>query len=118
MSEFKARIIAELDTSKVEQQIKNIDNQKVKITVDGDSAKEAEKNVKSVNTAIKNTAKSTETFGQKLKNALHIGSAAALACKGISFIRQAANDAINSVKELNKSLTNLRIVTNASQTEA
>lgn len=118
MSVFKAHIVAELDTSKVEQQIQNLDNKKIKISVDSNLTKETEKNVKSVDNAIKQTTKSTKTFGQRLKNAFNICSVAALAYKGINLIRQAANSAVNSVKELNQSLTNLRIVTNASQTEA
>lgn len=118
MDKFKAHIVAELDTSKVEQQIKNLDNKKIKITVDGNSTKATEKNVKSVDNAVKKTTKSSETFGQGLKNALQIGSAAALAYKGISLVRKAVKNAVNSVKELNQSMTNLRIVTGANQSEA
>lgn len=119
MSEFKARIVAELDTAKLNQQIKELQNKNINLNVKTDnSAKEAEKNINNINNAVKQTTKSAETFGQKLKNALGIGSAAAIVYKGISLIRQAANNAVNSVKELNESLTNLRIVTNASQTEA
>ena len=115
MSEFKARIVAELDTAKLNQQIKELQNKDINLTVKTDTAT---KNVGQVDKAIKQTTKSAETFGQKLKNALGIGSAAALAYKGISLIKQAANNAVNSVKELNQSLTNLRIVTNSNQTEA
>lgn len=115
MSEFKARIVAELDTAKLNQQIKELQNKDINLTVKTDTAT---KNVVQVDKAIKQTTKSAETFGQKLKNALGIGSAAALAYKGISLIRQAANNAVNSVKELNQSLTNLRIVTGANQSEA
>ena len=115
MSEFKARIIAELDTQKLNQQIKELQNKDINLTVKTDTAT---KNVGQVDKAIKQTTKSAETFGQKLKNALGIGSAAAIVYKGISLIRQAANNAVNSVKELNQSLTNLRIVTNSSEAEA
>ena len=115
MSEFKAKIVAELDTAKLNQQIKELQGKNINLNVKTDTAA---KNVGQVDKAIKQTTKSAETFGQKLKNALGIGSAAALAYKGISLIKQAANNAVNSVKELNQSLTNLRIVTNASQTEA
>lgn len=115
MSEFKAKIVAELDTQKLKQQINELQNKNINLNVKTDTAT---KNVGQVDKVIKQTTKSAETFGQKLKNALGIGSAAALAYKGISLIKQAANNAVNSVKELNQSLTNLRIVTNASQTEA
>lgn len=115
MSEFKARIVAELDTAKLNQQIKELQGKNINLNVKTDTATN---NVGQVDKVIKQTTKSAETFGQKLKNALGIGSAAALAYKGISLIRQAANNAVNSVKELNQSLTNLRIVTNASESEA
>ena len=115
MSEFKARIVAELDTAKLNQQIKDLKQKDINLNVKTDTAT---KNVGQVDKVIKQTTKSAETFGQKLKNALGIGSAAALAYKGISLIKQAANNAVNSVKELNQSLTNLRIVTNSSETEA
>ncbi len=119
--EFKIVIGAQLneaDIAALEQRLNAISNKKVKISVDSNSSKETEKNVNNVNKSIKQTTKSAETFGQKLKNALHIGSAAAIAYKGISLIKQAANNAVNSVKELNQSLTNLRIVTGANQSEA
>lgn len=115
MSEFKARIVAELDAAKLNQQIKDLQGKNITVDV---KTNDTNKNVEQINKTIKQTTKSAETFGQKLKNALGIGSAAALAYKGISLIRQAANNAVNSVKELNQSLTNLRIVTNASETEA
>lgn len=115
MSEFKARIIAELDTAKLNQQIKELQGKDINLNVKTDTAT---KNVGQVDKVIKQTTKSAETFGQKLKNAFGIGSAAAIVYKGISLIRQAANNAVNSVKELNQSLTNLRIVTNSSEAEA
>lgn len=115
MSEFKARIVAELDTQKLNQQIKDLQGKNITVDV---KTNDTNKNVEQINKTIKQTTKSAETFGQKLKNALGIGSAAALAYKGISLIKQAANNAVNSVKELNQSLTNLRIVTNASESEA
>lgn len=119
MSEFKARIVAELDTAKLNQQIKDLQNKNINLNVKTDNAtKEAQKNINNIDKAVKQTTKSADTFGQKLKNALHIGSAAAFVYKGISLIKQAANNAVNSVKELNQSLTNLRIVTNSSQSEA
>lgn len=119
--EYKIVLGAELneaDLSALEQRINEISKKKIKISLDSNSSKETEKNINNINNAVKQTTKSAETFGQKLKNALHIGSAAALVYKGISLIRQAANNAVNSVKELNQSLTNLRIVTGAGKSEA
>ena len=119
--EYKIIIGAELneaDLAMIEQRINEVSNTKIKISVDNNSGKEAEKNVKSINNAVKQTTKSTETFGQKLKNAFKISTVYSIAYKAINSIRQAANNAVNSVIELNQSLTNLRIVTNANQTEA
>lgn len=119
--EFKILIGAQLneaDLAALEQRISEISNKKVKITLDSNSSKATEKNVNNVNKSIKQTTKSAETFGQKLKNAFKISTVYSIAYKAINSIRQAANNAINSVKELNQSLTNLRIVTNSSQTEA
>lgn len=120
--EYKIVIGAELseaDLAAIEQRInERFSNKKVKITVDNNSGKEAEKNVNNIDKAVKQTTKSAETFGQKLKNAFKISTVYSIAYKAINSIRQAANNAVNSVKELNHSFTNLRIVTNASQTEA
>lgn len=119
MSEFKARIVAELDTQKLNQQIKDLQNKNINLNVKTDTAtKEAQKNINNIDKAVKQTTKSAETFGQKLKNAFKISTVYSIAYKAINSIRQAANNAVNSVKELNQSLTNLRIVTNANQTEA
>lgn len=119
MSKFKARIVAELDTAKLNQQIKDLQNKNINLNVKTDNAtKEAQKNINNIDKAVKQTTKSAETFGQKLKNAFKISTVYSIAYKAINSIRQAANNAVNSVKELNQSLTNLRIVTNASQTEA
>lgn len=110
--------LSEADLAALEQRLNAISNKKIKITLDGNSSKEAEKNVNNINKSIKQTTKSAETFGQKLKNAFKINTVYSIAYKAINSIRQAANNAVNSVKELNQSLTNLRIVTNSSQTEA
>ena len=115
MSEFKARIVAELDTAKLNQQIKELQGKNINLNVKTDTAT---KNVGQVDKAVKQTTKSAETFGQKLKNAFKISTVYSIAYKAINSIRQAANNAVNSVKELNQSLTNLRIVTNANQNEA
>lgn len=113
MSEFKAKIIAELDTAKVEQELQNLQKNGGKVKVAA-STKEAEKEFKSLNSEINKTAKSSETFGQKLKDALHIGSAAAVIAKGFQLISSAARQAINTIKELDNVATNLRMATGES----
>lgn len=102
--EFKIVIGAQLneaDLLALEQRLNAISNKKIKITLDSNSGKEAEKNVNNINKSIKQTTKSAETFGQKLKNAFKISTVYSIAYKAINSIRQAANNAVNSVKELN-----------------
>ena len=119
MSEFRAKIVAELDTAKLNQQINELQNKNINLNVKTDNAtKEAQKNINNIDKAVKQTTKSAETFGQKLKNAFKISTVYSIAYKAINLISQASQNAINSVKELNQSLTNLRIVTGANQTEA
>lgn len=115
MAEFKARIVAELDTAELEQRLKKVLGKNYKLTIESEKAKE---DINSIGNSITQTEKKASTFGLTLKNALHIGSAAALVAKEISLIRTAANKAVETVKNLNQSLTDLRIVTKKSNAEA
>lgn len=115
MTEFKARIVAELDTAELEKRLSKVLGKNYKLTIESEKAKE---DINSIGNSITQTEKKTSSFGSTLKNALHIGSAAALVAKGISLIRTAANKAVETVKNLNQSLTDLRIVTNKSNAEA
>ena len=115
MTEFRARIVAELDTAELEQRLKKVLGKDYKLTIESEKSKE---DINSLGDTITRTEKKTSSFGSSLKNALHIGSAAALVAKGISLIRTAANKAVETVKNLNQSLTDLRIVTNKSNAEA
>lgn len=115
MKEFRARIVAELDTAELEQRLKKVLGKNYKLTIESTKAKE---DINAFGDTITKTEKKTSSFGSTLKNALHIGSAAALVAKGISLIRTAANKAVETVKSLNQSLTDLRIVTNKGNVEA
>ena len=115
MTEFKAIIVAELDTAELEKRLSKVLGKNYKLTIESEKAKE---DINSIGNSITQTEKKTFSFGSTLKNALHIGSAAVLVSKGIGLIRTAANKAVESVKNLNQSLTDLRIVTNKSNAEA
>jgi len=99
--DFRAIIRAELDTSKVQDQLKQLNQNKIKVSADTSSA------VKNVN-----------NFGDSLKRALNIGSYASITIQSIRLIRQAVREAIDTVQELDKSLTNLKIVTNQTNEQA
>ena len=107
--DFKVTLQAELDTTKAEQQIKDLgkDN-KVKITVDaGDSAK----GVQNVNQSIKTTRSTATSFGDALKRALNIGSSAAVVAKGFQLIHTAARNARAAIKDIDAAITDLRLAT-------
>lgn len=113
MSDFTARIKAELDTSKLEQQLKQIENKNHKIKVDVDAGN-SQKNVNNVNNSIKNAQQSASSFGTTLKKSLNIGTAAAITAQGFRMIRSAANDAVEAVKDFDDAILNLRMATNGS----
>lgn len=109
--EFKVHFEADLDTSAVERKARELQNKKLKIDADTSQAKQ---NVDGLNSSMKTAAKTSKTFGDSLKSALGIGSAAALAYKSIRLIGQAAREATSAVKEIDSAITDLRIVTNES----
>ena len=111
MSDFKAKISAELDTSKIEQQIDELNGKKIKLDVDtGDTSKE----VQNVNKQIVNTRKSTQSFGDTLKKSFNIGAAASLTAEAFDAIRTAADKATDAIKDIDGAVTDLRMATNGS----
>ena len=108
MSEFIAKIKAVLDTSKAEQQLKDLENKQIKIGVEVEGQKEIPK----VNQEIVKAKKSSDSFGDALKKALNIGSAASIVYNGIRLIRNAMKDAVEAVKEYDAAVTELRMATN------
>lgn len=120
--DFRAKISAELDTSKVEQQIKDIEKRKIKLgtdnsALDNELQKLRNKNLKitlDANGAIQNA----NSLNNTLKQALNIGSSAAIAAQAFRLIKAAINDAKSAIEDYNSAITDLRIVTNASQEQA
>ena len=117
-SDFRARIQAELDTQKVEEQLKAIEKRKVKLDADS-SALEKEldrfKNRKlKVTLDSAGAIRDSNNFGDSLKRAFNIGSSAAVAAQAFRIIRAAIKDAKEAIEDYNSAITDLRIVTNAS----
>lgn len=110
MEDFKAKVQAELDTSKLEQQLKNLEKGKHKIKIDADTGN-SEKGVQNVNKQLQTSQKTANTFGNTLKNAFNIGGSAAVAAKGIQLISDASKSAVKSVEEIDKAIVNLQMAT-------
>lgn len=108
MSEFKAKIIAELDTSKLEAQLRNLNNKQYKINL---SSGNAQQNINDINKSISNTTKTTKSFGDTLKNSFKIGSTASIVYRSFDLITDAANGALNAVKDIDNAIKDLRMAT-------
>lgn len=108
MSDFVAKITAELDISKVEQKLNGLNGKKLKLDIDSDST---QKNISGINSSIKTTAKSATYLGDTLKSSLNIGSTAAVVSQGIQLIRTAASNAVEAIKELDSAIVDLRMAT-------
>lgn len=121
MSNFLARIIAELDTSKVEKQLNDLKDKKIKFDVNTGKAeqeiKQVYKNVNSVDSSTKNATKSTRKFGDTLKNSFRFGSAYSIVSKGFQIIRNTANKAIEAIKDFDSAIKNLRMATGGGYSE-
>lgn len=114
MSDFKARIIAELDTTQVEQKINELDGKKVKFGVDGGNA---QKEVEKVDNSIKSATKSTRTFGDTLKTSSKLGAAYSITSQAFQAIREAASAAKEAVQEFDAAVMNLRMATGGTYSE-
>lgn len=110
MNEFKARIKAELDTTKLNQQLKQLENVEHKIKVDTDT-EDAKKGVQNVNKQLQISQKTANTFGNTLKGAFNIGGSAAVTAKGIQLISDASKSAVKSIEEIDKAIVNLQMAT-------
>lgn len=115
MSEFTARIVAELDTAKVEKQLKQLNNKNIKINADSGNA---QKNINAINAGMKSAQQTASTFGSTLKKSLNIGSAATITATGFRLIRSAAKDAGEAVKDFDDAILKLRMATNDSYNNA
>lgn len=114
MSDFKAKITAELDTSRVEQQIKELDGKKVKFGVDNGNAK---KEIEKVDNSIKSATQSTKTFGDTLKTSAKLGAAYSITSKAFQTIREAANEAKKAIEDFDSSIMDLRMATGGTYSE-
>lgn len=108
MNEFKTKIIAELDTAQLEQQLKNLNNRKHKINL---SSGNAQKDINDITKSISNTTKTTKSFGDTLKNSFKIGSSASIVYRSFDLITDAANGALNAVKDIDDAIKDLRMAT-------
>ncbi len=108
MSEFRARFVAELDTSKIKQQLQEMAGRKFKLNLD---ASDSKKQVDDINKTINSTTKTTQSFGDTLKKSLSIGATASIVYRGFDLIRNAINKTIESVKDFDKAKMNLRMAT-------
>ena len=114
--DFKIKLKADLDTKEAEKKIDDLSkNKKVKLSVD---AGEINKGVKELESNIKTAQKSTSSFGDTLKGAFNIGSAAAVVTKGFQAIRTAAKDAQVAIKDFDQSIANIRTVMGNSYSDA
>lgn len=108
MSEFTAEITAELDTSKIEQQINGLNGKKVKLDIDTGNT---QKNINNVNSSIKSVTKTASSFGDTLKKSFNIGAAATITRESFQFIRTAANNAVDAIKDLDGAIVDLQMAT-------
>lgn len=102
--EFKSKISAELDLTKVEDQLKDLSKKNITLNVETGSSTN---NVNNVNKTIKKAEKSAISFG----------TSAAVAAKGIKLISNAASDATEAVKTFDNSIKDLRMATNGTYEE-
>ena len=108
MNDFKARISAELDTSKVEQQINELNGKKIKLDV---NTGKTTKDVQTVNKQINATQKSAKSFGDTLKKSFNFGSAAAITSETFGLIRASVDKATDAIKDFDDAIMDLRMAT-------
>lgn len=113
MGDFTARVTAELDVSKLESQMQNLQNKDHKIKVNVDTSDSA-KNINDVNKNVNDVQKSAQSMGKTLKKSLQIGSAATVAATAMREINKAAQEVVESIKEIDEAITNLRLATGES----
>ena len=108
--DFKSLISAELDLSKVEQQIREL-NKKYNLNLKVDSNGKGAQSLSKLTRNIALAEKQSGSFGATLKNALGIGSAAAVTIRSIQTINRLAKDMVENANRINDSMTQLKIVT-------
>ena len=116
MSEFTAKIQAELDVSQVQAQLDALcKGKKIKIDIDTGKGKSG---IDNVNSSLRNAQQSAQSLGDTIKHALGVGSAFAVAQKGVQLIEKAARNASEAIKDFDKNITNIRLATGQSYDSA
>ncbi len=113
MSEFTAKIRAELDTSKFEQQMRQVTGNQHRMKIDLETSG-TQQGLNQINNSMRNTAKQANTLGDTMKKSLRIGAAATVTAKGFQLIENAAKDAVEAVGGFDTAIKNLRMATNGS----
>ena len=107
----KEIILSPVIDANAKKQLDNIKGKNIDVKVNGD---QATKNIQQIEKNIVSTNKQAKTFGDTLKSALNIGSAATIVAQGFRLIRQAAKEAVEAVKDIDAALTQVQIVTGVS----
>ena len=116
MSEFTAKIQADLDVSQVQAQLDALcKGKKIKIDIDTGKGKSG---IDNVNSSLRNAQQSAQSLGDTIKHALGVGSAFAVAQKGVQLIEKAARNASEAIKDFDKNITNIRLATGQSYDSA
>ena len=110
----KEIVLSPVIDANAKKQLDNIKGKNIDVKVNGD---QATKNIQQIEKNIVSANKQSKTFGDTLKSALNIGSAATIVAQGFRLIRQAAKDAVEAVKEIDSALTQVQIVTGISDKE-
>ena len=87
----KEIILSPVIDANAKKQLDNIKGKNIDVKVNGD---QATKNIQQIEKNIVSTNKQAKTFGDTLKSALNIGSAATIVAQGFRLIRRAAKEEI------------------------
>lgn len=108
MADYKVEIGASVNLDGAEKQVDSFLKKKRTLNIDTD---DTVKNVDDVANSVVTAQKKTKSFGGILKQAFGIGTSAAVAVRAVREIGKASSEAVKNVKVLDKSMTELRKVT-------
>ena len=97
-----------IKTDDVKKQLDGIKGKNIDVKVNG---QQATKNIQEVEKRLASASNQSKSFEQTIRNALNIGSAAAVTIKAIQMIRSAAKEAVDAVKDFDGAITDLRTAT-------
>lgn len=101
MSDFVAKIKAILDTSQVEKQLKDLEDKKIHIDLEADTAQQS---VKQLDQEIRSADNTTRSFTNTLRGTV-------VAAKTFDVIRDSARKAVTAVKDFDSAIKDLRMAT-------